>query len=83
MADPHHADDHHDYVRGTQEIGEQVSTFHVFVLLAKWGSLAMACVLLALTMWFMPNGSFLGGVIGAVVLAVAGWWFLRERKPAH
>lgn len=83
MADPHPADAHHDYVRGSQEISEQVSTFHVFVMLAKWGSLATACVLLFLVMWFGPTGSFFAGLISAIVLAVAGWWFLHERKPAH
>lgn len=83
MADPHHADAHSDYVHGSQEISEQVSTFHVFVLLAKWGSLAVAVVLLFLTLWFGPGGNFFTAVIAAGVLAVAGWWFLHERPAAH
>ena len=83
MADPHHADAHSDYVHGSQEISEQVSTFHVFVLLAKWGSLATAVVLLALVLWFGPGGNFFAGVIAPTVLAVAGWWFLHERPAAH
>jgi hypothetical protein len=83
MADPHTPAAHDAYVHGSQEINEQVSTFHAFVLLAKWGSLVTACILLFLVMWFAPNGSFFGGLIAAVVLGAAGWWFLHERKPAH
>jgi hypothetical protein len=80
MADPHHA--HDDYVRGSQEISEQVSTFHLFMNLAKWGSLAIAASLAFLVIWFMPNGSFLGGLITAVVLMVGGGWALRS-KSSH
>jgi hypothetical protein len=76
MADPHA---HDDYVRGSQEISEQVATFHLFMGLAKWGSLALAAVLTFLTVWFMPNGSFFGGLIAAVVLLAAGIWFLRDK----
>jgi len=83
MADPHIADTHSDYVHGSQQISEQVSTFHAFVLLAKWGSLAIACLLLGLTMWFSPGGSLFAGLIAAVVLGFGGWWFLHERPSAH
>lgn len=82
MADPHA---HDDYVRGSQEISEQVSTFHLFMVLAKWSSVLLAAVLAFLTIWFMPgNGSFIGGAATGVVLLVAGWWFLLREKPgAH
>jgi hypothetical protein len=76
MAD-HHA--HDDYVRGSQEISEQVSTFHLFMGLAKWGSLLIAAALTFLTIWFMPNGNFFGGFIAMVVMLVAGGWFLRDK----
>lgn len=75
-ADPHHA--HDDYVRGSQEISEQVSTFHLFMGMAKWGSLAIAALLTLLTIWFMPNGNFFAGFLVAVVMVVAGWWFLKS-----
>ncbi|MDP1912492.1 aa3-type cytochrome c oxidase subunit IV [Brevundimonas sp.] len=80
MADPHDASDH--YVRGSQEISEQESTFDAFVGLAKWGSLTISATLLFLTMWFQPGGSFIGGAIAAVVLLVAGY-FLLKSKPSH
>ena len=82
MADPHHADSHDAYVRGSQEIGEQASTFDMFMGMAKWGSLIIAALLLFLTIWFQPGGSFVAGLIAAVVILVAGWFFLKS-KPAH
>ena len=82
MADPHHADAHDDYVRGSQEISEQASTFDLFVNLAKWGSLLTAATLVFLVLWFQPGGSFIGGAIAAIVLLVVGWFFLRS-KPGH
>jgi len=81
MADPHA---HDDYVRGSMEISEQTSTFHLFIGMAKWGSLAIAALLTLLTIWFMPgNGSFLSGFIAMVVVSVVGWLVLREKPSAH
>ena len=72
MADPHHADDANAYVRGHMAIKEQISTFRLFLDLAKWGSLAVACLVLLLTLWFHPGGSFMAAVIGAVGGALGG-----------
>ena len=79
MADPHVSGDH-SYQRGSQEISEQVSTFHLVMGMTKWGSLLIACVLLFLVLWFMPNGSFFVGFPAAVVLFVIGFIALREKK---
>ena len=84
MADPHHAPDARDgYVHGSQEISEQNSTFHAFIGLSKWGSLIIAALVLFLTIWFQPGGSFIGGAISAVVLLFAGWFLLKSKKSAH
>lgn len=81
MADPHHAPDAHDgYVRGSQEISEQNQTFTAFMGLAKWGSLIIAALLMFLTLWFQPGGSFMGGAIAAIVMLVAGFFFLKSGK---
>lgn len=80
MADNHA---HDDYVRGSMEISEQESTFKLFIFLAKYGSLAIAAVLAFLTIWFMPNGSFFGGLIVAVVLMAVGIFALRSKPDAH
>lgn len=80
MAASKHTD---DYVRGSQEISEQVSTWHLFLGLAKWGSLILGAVVLFLTLWFMPNGSFFSGFFAAGFMLVAGWFFLRSKPDAH
>ena len=84
MADPHHATDaHDDYVRGSQHIDEQSSTFQLFINLAKWGSLLVAATLAFLVLWFQPGGSFIGGAITAVVILAIGVFALRSKKKAH
>jgi len=85
MADPHHSDAHahDDYIRGSQEISEQASTFDLFMGLAKWGSLAVAVSVLFLVMWFQPGGSFMAGAISAVVLLAVGIFALRKKKTQH
>jgi hypothetical protein len=88
MADPktsHDAADHdaEAYVHGSMTIEEQRATWDLFMGLTKWGSLAVAAILLLLTLWFMPNGSLITGLIGAVVLAVAGFFFLKSPKAGH
>lgn len=80
MADHHNAD---DYVRGSQEISEQVSTYALFQNLAKWGSLLTAAVLLFLTLAFMHGGSIITGLIAGIGLFVVGWFFLRSKPAAH
>jgi Bacterial aa3 type cytochrome c oxidase subunit IV. len=72
-----------DYARGSQEISEQASTYHLFLGLAKWGSLWIGAALAFLTIWFMPNGSFFTGFLVMVVMLVAGWWFMKDPKPSH
>lgn len=84
MADPHPVSDTHDaYVRGSQHIEEQASTFSLFMGMAKWGSLLIASLLVFLVLWFQPGGSFFGGLITAAVLLVAGGWYLKSGKKAQ
>jgi hypothetical protein len=84
MADPHPADSHDAYVRGSQEIAEQTSTFHAFIGMAKWGSLWLAALLAFLVIWFQPGGSLVGGFITFVVMLVAGYFGLKSGKAkAH
>ena len=48
-------------------------------------NLLLICLilLLFLTLWFHPGGSFMAGLIGAVVLSVAGWFALKSKPKAH
>lgn len=82
MVDPHHADSHDAYVRGSQEISEQASTFTLFMGMAKWGSLIIAALLLLLVLWFQPGGSLVAGLISAVVMLAVGGFYLKS-KSAH
>lgn len=83
-ADTQHADhDAEAYLRGSQEISEQVATWNLFAGLAKWGSLFTAACILFFTAWFMPNGGFFLALILTVVLVGAGWWFLRSKPVDH
>ena len=85
MADPHHATDAadadaHAYVRGEMQINEQVSTWKLVQNLFSWGSLSLAALLLFLVLWFQPGGNLFAGLIGGVVLFVAGFVFLKSGK---
>ena len=75
--------DAQSYMRGHMEVREQISTYRLFLTLAKWGSLAIAVLLVFLTLWFHPGGSFIAGLIGAVVLSVVGWFALKSKPKAH
>ena len=70
-----------DYQRGEMDIHEQSTTVKAFGKMTKWGSLAIAVLLLTITLWFCTSAGFIGGVIPGIVLAILGVVFLRE-KPA-
>ncbi|RZJ90931.1 MAG: aa3-type cytochrome c oxidase subunit IV [Brevundimonas sp.] len=87
MADPHATTDHADhdaaaYQHGKMEITEQAATYSAFMVLSKWGALAIACALLFLVLWFQQGGSFIAGLGAAVVLAVVGFFALKSKR-AH
>lgn len=88
MADHHSPTEHADhdadaYVHGTMTIEEQTATYALFMNLAKWGSLAVAALLLFLVLWFNPAGSFFMGLIGGLGLLVVGIFALKSKKTAH
>jgi len=70
-----------DYQRGEMDIHEQVATFDGFGKVTKWGSLAIAALLLTVTLWFCTDAGFLVGAAAGIVLTVLGVLFLKE-KPA-
>jgi len=63
-------------------IEEQVETWALVQNILKWGSLAIAALLLFLTLWFQPGGSFVFGLIAGVGVAAGGWFLLKGGKPA-
>ena len=72
----------HDYHSGDQEIDEQVATFDAFGKMIKWGSLAIAALVVMLVVWFCVPMGFFAGLFSAIVLTAVGIVFLREKPDA-
>jgi len=74
----------HDYTRGEMDIHEQSRTYHSFLVLSKWGSLALIVGVLFFALIFAANVPFLGAAVTAFVVLVLGIVALREKKKtAH
>lgn len=71
-----------DYHRGEMDVHEQASTYHAFLLMSKWGSLALAVVLVWAVICFCTGAGFLAAVISAFVVGVVGILVLREKPNA-
>ena len=75
---------HSEYHRGEMDIHEQARTYHSFLLLSKWCSLAVGAGVLFFTLLFCTKAGFIGSAVSAIVLVVLGILLLRERKKdAH
>ena len=80
MSDHH---DHSDYVHGEMDIHQNQSTYALFGNLTKWGSLAVAVVLVFLVLLTcVPGAGFMTAFIVALILAVLGWVFLKKKPDA-
>lgn len=82
MADQAADDDANAYLHGRMEIEEQDATYRAFDGLVRWGSLAIASLMLFLVMMFCTKAGFIGSAIPVVILAAAGVWFLRKQPPS-
>jgi hypothetical protein len=71
-----------EYHRGEMDISEQVATFHLFNGMTKWGSLALAALLVLLVLWFCTPAGFLAGFVSAVIVTAIGIVVLREKPDA-
>lgn len=59
-------------------------TYHAFSLLTRWAMLLIGDATLWLTLWFATPAGFLGASVTAVVVFVAGYYFLvrhEEKQP--
>ena len=73
-----------DYHRGEMEIHEQTRTYHSFLVLSKWGSLALVVGVLFFSLWFAVGVGFLGSAVTSGVVMGLAIVFLREkRKTPH
>jgi len=68
-----------DFTAGEMDIHQQAATFHHFIKFTKWGSLAIAVMVLMATMWFCTTAGFFGGLAAGVVVLVAGILLLKEK----
>ena len=74
----------HEYQSGDQNIAEQLETYGAFNRLMKWGSLAVAVLLVTLVLWFCVNAGFFSGLVAGLLVLSAGVYFLRSKPaPAH
>lgn len=81
--DAYNHDHHGEYHRGEMEMAEQRSTYDVFMGLTKWGSLAIAALVLFLTLTFATaTGAFTAFLVTAVFVAAAVY-LLREKKEQN
>ena len=73
-----------DHSHGQMDIAEQSASFDMFVKFTKWGSLAVAVMVLWATLMFCTSTGFVGAVVAALVLLAGGVGLLREKAaPAH
>lgn len=69
----------HEFHPGDQDIRAQVATYRLFGALMKWGSLAVAVLIVTLVVWFCVGAGFLSGLFAGLVVLLAGAVFLRSR----
>jgi hypothetical protein len=72
----------HEYHSGDQDISEQLETFSLFGKLMKWGSLAIAVLLVTLVLWFCVGAGFFGGLVPGLGVLLVGIFFLRDKPEA-
>jgi len=72
-----------DYHHGDQDPSMNVSTYHAFIGLTKWGSLAISVALVTLTLWFCTDAGFFAGLISGIVLLALGVVFLRSKPSSE
>ena len=64
------------------EITEQVSTYRAFNGMAKWGSLAIAALVLFLVLCFCTPAGFWPAAIVSLLLVAVGIFALRKKVAA-
>jgi hypothetical protein len=72
-----------DYHHGDQDIHEQQETFHSVLTATKWSIVALAAGIAFLTLWFCTSAGFFNALITGVIIALVGYFALRERPSAH
>jgi len=71
-----------DFTHGQMDVHQQQASFAGFVNMTKWGSLAVAVIVLMATLWFCTDVGFVGWAIPPLVVLALGVFFLREKSPS-
>ena len=82
MADQAAEDDANAYLRGRMGIEEQDATYRAFDGLVRFGSLAIATLLLFIVLLFCTKAGFFGAAVPSVILAAVGLFALRKAPPS-
>jgi hypothetical protein len=75
-----HAHDLGDHQHGHMPSQEQFTTYRDVMGLFKWGALAVADLIIVMTLWFCTAAGFLPAVIVGVIVAALGVVALRGIK---
>ena len=70
------------YTSGEMPIEEQTSTYHVFDGLVRWGSLAVAAIVLFLSITFCTSLGLVTAAIATLVLVGAGVLALKGKPTS-
>ena len=73
---------HSDYHRGEMDIHEQASTYRAVNVMIKWCSLALASGLIFPIIWFCTPAGPVAGFAVAVIIAILGIVFLRDKPTS-
>lgn len=68
---------------GDMDIREQRSTWDFFMGLTKWGSLAVAALVLFLTIAFCTQMGVGAAVVVSIIVLALGAWVLRKREKGE
>jgi|GEM_PF-607678 len=78
------ADHNADHIKGEMDIHEQRASYALFGNITKWGSLIVATGILFFVIWFAVSGAgFLPAAITAIIVAIIGFFILKEKPAAH
>lgn len=61
---------------------EHRKTYSVFISLAKYGSLVVAALLIAMAFGFFTSAGFFSSLFLFIIVCAAGWYLLRD-VPTH
>jgi hypothetical protein len=70
------------HTHGEMDIHQQKASFDGFVRLTKWGSLAVAVIVLLATLFFCTDAGVAGSFVPALIVLVLGVFVLRDKPGA-